>query len=242
MPAIIVPPFTKSPFTHSPLIHGGGIKAAAALSAFSFSVTDTTVDASGGTINTFADQLFGDAPTGNDTRYIAVAVGAFQSASRTILEVTIGGVTATEIVSTANNAAPCGVYVAEVPTGTTGSVVVTLDASVIGISIVVCRILNPSSPTGFDTASGVHSSGTVDLSLDIPNGGDAVAIVQSINAGSTIWTGLTELIDTDVDTADFFTAASGGGSPGTPHTVTAVCSDSTPVRYQGHAVSWGPMA
>lgn len=206
---------------------------------FQFSVTGTATSGSPSTSASFASQAFGAVPSFRETRYIAVAIAGAVDSSQSITGVTIGGITATNIVQRTATHIPCGVWVAEVPTGTTGTVAMTFSGDMATVGIAVARIINPGNHLGFDTASGNHASGTIDLSLDIPTGGAAIAVAHAENGSSTTWTGLTELIDTDLNSGEFFTAAS-GGSAGTPTTITADNADSTPTSFQGVAVSWGP--
>lgn len=216
---------------------GFGVKGGAA--PFDFSVTDTSTDLSVTNSFSFASQAFGAVPGAGETRYIAVAVGGVANASITINSVTIAGLAVSTIVSRAATHTPVGIYIVEVPTGTTGTIAVTFSGSSAGCSITVARIINPGAALGVDTASADHASGVLTLSVDIPTDGAALAVAQAENASTTTWSGLSELLDVDHNSGELHTSAS-GGSPGTPTAITATNADTTPTTYQGVCASWGP--
>jgi hypothetical protein len=211
-------------------------KKRASILDFSITAMDTaTPDQSS---YTFSSQSFGAAPGSGETRYIAVAFGGASTANRTISSVTIGGVTATQVVKRDGITTAVGIFIAAVPTGTTGTVEIVFSSTMVGCGILVARIINPANHLGFATASAAHSSGVVNLSLNIPVGGAAMAVTQARNGSTTTWSGLTEQIDSDLASNEFFTAAS-GGIAGTPSTVTATNADTTPDDLDGVAASWG---
>jgi hypothetical protein len=189
--------------------------------------------------HTFAAQPFGPEPLPGQRRYIAVAVVAVDTSNRSITGVTIGGVTATQITANGTTPTPRGVWVAEVPTGTSGSVVISFSSTPVVVGAVIARLINPGEPLGVDNASALHSGGNVTLDLDVPTGGFAMAAVITQNASTTTWTGLTELVDTDLNSGEFFTAAAGRTS-GFPLAVLADNADNTPDNMAGTACSWGP--
>jgi hypothetical protein len=206
---------------------------------FEAAVMATPTSGSVSNPHTFAGVDFGPEPGPGQRRYIAVAIAAAQSSNRAITGVTIGGVTATQITANGTTPTPRGVWVAEVPTGTSGSVVISFDGTIATVGAVVARLINPGNHLGVDTASALHSSGNVSLDLDVPSGGFAMAAVSTQNASTTTWTGLTELIDTDLNSGEFFTAAA-GRTAGTPLVVLADNADNTPDNMAGTACSWGP--
>lgn len=175
---------------------------------------------------------FGDAPGGGETRYIVVVARAFNGV---ITAVSIGGSAGTEVVTSNFDNASVGIYIREVAAGTTGAITVT-GGSVHAIS--VFRLMNPSSATAAATATdNTPSSGLIDLSLNVPVGGGAVGGTQGINAGTSTWVGLTEVHDVDINSNEWSSAAF-GTTAGSPLTVTATSSDTTPTEYVGAAASW----
>lgn len=203
----------------------------------------TTVGVGSANINassaTFNSSPFGAVAPANSVRYIAVGVSGAQSGPITITGVTIGGITATAIVQRSVTNIPCGIFYAAVPTGTTGTIFIQFNNTTVTCGVVIVRLLNPALPGGFANASADHSSGVLNLNLNIPGGGFAMAIAATQNGSSTTWTGLTEQLDVDQNTGEFLTGAT-GGSPGTPATVTATNATTTPTAFQGVAASWGP--
>lgn len=206
---------------------------------FEATLTNAAGQTAPGSSFTFTNRSFGNEPVAGQRRYIAVAVAGAQNENRSITAVTIGGIAATNIVQRTNTHIPCGVWVAEVPTGTSGNVDLTFNNDLATVGIAVVRLINPGNHLGFDTASAAHASGTINLSVDIPSSGFAVAVAHAENGSTTTWTGLTEQIDTDLNSGEFFTAASGGVA-GTPVTITADNADDTPSSFEGVCVSWGP--
>lgn len=209
---------------------------------FSFEYIDTLQN-SGTTNNNFAGVSFGTVPPAGEKRYIAVASQCIDaSESRTINSVTIGGVAATEIIGRDATTSPGGVWIAEVPTGTSGTVSITMSGDTNSVYAAVARIMNPENPLGSDAAALTHTSGVLDLSLNVPPGGAAIAVAQSQNASTTTWVGLSEREDFDAGTNDYVTAAASEliAAGGSPHTITATNADITPSQFAGVAAAWGP--
>jgi hypothetical protein len=100
-------------------------------------------DTAGGTTITFTAADFGAEATG---RRIYVAVLARASVLRTVSSVTIGGVSATLMAGNASSAGPIAIYAANVPTGTSGNVVVTFSGSVTTTVISVYRVVDQTTP------------------------------------------------------------------------------------------------
>jgi hypothetical protein len=116
--------------------------------------------------------------------------------------ITIGGVSATNILQPAagsgNYAAE--IWVAAVPTGTTGDVVITGSGASVGCGIGLWRALYMSQ-TASDTDSDIApGSGVLATSIDCPAGGVIVGMQGSDYAGTRkTWVGLTEDFDEAVD-------------------------------------------
>jgi hypothetical protein len=171
---------------------------------------------------TFSGLTFGAA---SETRYIAAAV-AWRSAGNTndISSVTIGGVTATLVgkarnIGGTNGVSGAHIYIAAVPTGTTGTVVVSLSETAVRAGVSVYALDGLDGATASATA--IDDTGTSALSATINPPADAHAIgilfhgisgsrmssahgdlsagSQSVNASisgsNATWTGLTEDYD-----------------------------------------------
>ncbi|MCG7984744.1 MAG: hypothetical protein JAY90_18580 [Candidatus Thiodiazotropha lotti] len=157
--------------------------------------TETATSVSGTTTHTFSSASFGDA---NSTRRIVVAVAdCFSGIVQSITGMTIGGITATEIIAQLNaislNTVETVIYYADVPTGTTGDIVITwshnMSTSMYGFGISVYRLINAKSMTPTDTAS--DTTDPITLDLDIPSGKSVVIAAAGCSAGTGItWTGL----------------------------------------------------
>lgn len=98
--------------------------------------------------------------------------------------VSIGGVGATNTVSATHAA----LWIANVPTGTTGDVVLTYANTMNSTAIGLWRLGGVTSNTPTDTASGSGAPPTVDLT--VPFGGVAIAVARMANVASFSATGM----------------------------------------------------
>lgn len=162
------------------------------------------------TTYTFAGQSLG-AVVAN--RMIVVVGLAIYAALGTpaVSSVTIGGVTATVLLTTGTNMGSFLAY-ALVPTGTTGDIVVTLGSGGSRCGVGIWRVYDQISNTPTDTdtpAGGADSARSV--SIDVSAGGIIIAGASSGNA-SIAWTNATEGFDTfveggtDISGADYSSA------------------------------------
>lgn len=207
--------------------------------AFSASFVSAPSTGNNQTAYNFTGTSIGAVPGPNDRRWIAVAAIAGSSGAG-VASLTIAGIVATKIIEADfGTISPCAIFIAEVPAsvGTTADILVTFGGAAEGAALGVARLLNVTNPMGDDTAVQDGASATLDLSVNIRPGGFALACTGSQNASATTWTGLTEQLDADLATGEVASVAS-GGSPGTPHTITAQNSDGSPSRYKGVCASW----
>lgn len=142
---------------------------------------------------TFASQNFGTASA--DRHIICTVCGrSSDGGARTITSVTIGGTTAAENVDTTSSGNVCGIYIAAVPTGTSGNVVVVFNTTMGNADIALYSTTGVGSTTATD--SGTSTSNPLTYALDVVAGGIAVAIATSDNGAATAtWAGLTERFD-----------------------------------------------
>lgn len=154
------------------------------------------------TTYTHSSQALGEAIA---DRIIVVHISGFGgSVSRTISSVTIGGGSATEIITAiangdGNDTVLSSLYSAKVPTGTTGDVVVVFSGAMDNCAIIVYRLANVSA-TISDTGSDITLTGNaVSDTLNIPAGGAAIAGVCFLGtaARTVSWTNITETSGTD---------------------------------------------
>ena len=135
-------------------------------------------------------------------RQIIVTASSGRSGSGTSLVtgITVAGVTATELAQTnrtgGNPYRSCSaIFIATVPTGTTGDVVVTWSAAQYDIVIYTIAIYGAAS-TAFDTgtAQGQASNLVLSDTVNIPANGFALAVVcgSSGSLSNYTWVGLTE--------------------------------------------------
>jgi len=136
----------------------------------------------------------------DSNRYVVASFHARKGgASTSVTSVTIGGVSATEIITQANHTTNTNIvsfWYAAVPTGTTATCVVTFADTMVRAACNVWRVIGFDFTSTHDEGSSTASSPTYDL--DIPAGGIALAAVSfaSNGDGSTSWSNLTEQTDT----------------------------------------------
>jgi hypothetical protein len=217
---------------------------AASSAPFSLDWVARKSDLTDGASFTFTSVDFGDAPADGDTRYGLIAVQGSRTIATTFDSVTVNGSPATVCAAADNTIAHTAIYRIALPTGSGAShtVVVTCNFSQDGLAIDTFRMINPGSATPHATATNTATTANdMDLSLNIPTGGKAVAVQgNNDNSASTLtFTGLTATgSQVDLNSFDYFLSAVGGAA-GTPHTVTASASG-TPINRSGCAASWGP--
>lgn len=189
---------------------------------------------------TFAAQNLGTAAA---DRCIIVAVHARDTGTgaKTISSVTVNGVAAVIAVqnqAASTNSTIVGIAIAEVPTGTSGDIVVVFSEAMIRCSVAAF------AATGIDETA--HDTGLSDATdptndLDVPAEGIAVACASFGTAGTFSWTGLTERYDAQVESASTISGASDAFAT-TQSGLTITANGSTSTEIAGAFASWGPGA
>lgn len=172
-------------------------------------------------------------------RIIAAAIAI--EATVTITAVTIGGVTAAQRGSAINTSGTdhlAEIWTAEVPTGTSGSVVVTVSTGDTTVSVATFSITGAdATPTDSDTA--VNSSADISITaLTIATDGAGITCWCNSTGGSACaWTGASESHDTDIG-GTFRHSSAIVTTVGT-NTITA---DGNTAAQALVGVAWGPAA
>jgi hypothetical protein len=174
-------------------------------------------------------------------RFVVVCLFGFQNAIVTVTSITIGGITATPILSADSPAAnfhQIRIYGAIVPTGTSATVTVTTAGNYNSGAIGTYAIYGLNSTTAFNTASGQTAGATsVTALLDIPSRGVAIAAATSEASGSAhTATGLTEDADFAGESLRFHLMSAQGMVAETDRTISSSTGGSSK-RLIG-AVSW----
>jgi hypothetical protein len=120
-------------------------------------------------------------------RHLCFMFGTFGPAAT---GVTIGGVTATLVATLSNGTARAYSYIASVPTGATGDVVVTFGSSSTNVFGVLYALYNLNSATPFDTATGTATSANITTDVDTKNRGPILGLVASTGGTGSGVTGL----------------------------------------------------
>jgi hypothetical protein len=166
---------------------------------------------------TFSSLAIGTAAA---NRYVIVGIAGTATPSA-VASVTIGGVTATPVVSQVAGNSVAAIYIALVPTGTTATIVVTFTGATQKCSIGVWSATGISA-TPVGTAS--STANPASLALTTVKGGFAVAHMQVDSTGSYTWTNATK--EYENSNMDGFTSYSGADAL---TTTTSLTITATPV-------------
>lgn len=152
--------------------------------------TDSAFSVTNLTTYTFTAMSLG---TASENRYILVGISARSGTAETISTVTVGGISATQVIDFQDSTSNAGLFIAAVPTGATGNVVVTFTGAMVRAAVGLWAVTGLRSTTPFDTATDGVSA--YSAAIDIPARGFAVGIAFSHETGSLTWTNLTEDFD-----------------------------------------------
>lgn len=188
----------------------------------------------------FTSMSFGDADA---ARHLVAVIEAIDPSSYEVDAVTIGGVSATIVATAGVVASTAAIAIAAVPTGTSGTVSVSLDPEPFTndvLTVSLFRFIDLPATTPYDTAiDTTTASGVLDLSLDLPADGVWVAGAAARLGSTTTWSRGTEHSDVAVAVDDYISVASEHPvGPNTPLTLTATNADTTPGDHVGIAASW----
>ncbi len=154
-----------------------------------FQFTESKVDSTSAAIYTFSSMNFSIA---DSSRVIVVGTGGRGTGLKTVVNMTIGGINATRGITEFEGGTPAELYFAEVPTGTSGSVVVTWNGSQARSGIGVWAIYTLNS-TPHDSARYVLGTGVA--MLDVPKNGVLIGYSYVGSGGDNTWIGATENFD-----------------------------------------------
>lgn len=175
--------------TTGPIVASNG--SVSIIPAAEVTYTDSVSSLTSETVYTFSGRSLG---TASSNRYIIVTIGG-ATGNRTISSVTIAGVTATEIGQATGQDvgssaySTSGIYIAAVPTGTTGDVVVTFSSIETGCGIGVYAVTNLKSatPVTVVTQAPTTKIDSVGGTLTTKPGGFVIATVATKDNGVTGW-------------------------------------------------------
>ena len=141
-------------------------------------------------------------------RQILVNAYASMDAVAIITGVTIGGVSATEFVVNNGGGKSSGFYMASVPSGTTGDIVISINTGTGELwGAAVYRITGGAATSASDTASYNTSTSPATLTISCPAGGAIFAGGLHNDGGTAVWAEITELWDEAMSGAQKWTGA-----------------------------------
>lgn len=198
----------------------------------------------GGTTNTFSGVTLGPASA---DRYIVVLATARISATTLdyTISSTIAGITATNVLSHVSLSASAHrqtTFIAQVPTGTTGDVVLTFSRSITRSMISVFSATGLDGLTPHATAvSTAPATNVASQTLTIPAEGIAIAGGYNIIGSAYTWTGLTERHDDVFSSSNYFSAAGDDfASLQTSRVITATWGGTSGFQPMHSFLSWAP--
>lgn len=159
----------------------------------------SAIDGTNASSYTFSGKSFGSVTS---DRYIIVAVNAGAGSSFTISSVTIGGVAATVIATAVSARTISAIYIAAVPTGATGDIVVTPDATIRRCGVAWYRATGLTSAAAYSTSTDItDTSNAYSVSINVPQGFLIAAGICEDNASlrTATWTGASENYDEAID-------------------------------------------
>lgn len=199
--------------------------------------TDNAEDNVDRTVYTFSGLDLGTA-AGN--RKIVIGITG-QANNRTISSVTVAGLSASAVVTVDTSSDVQALWQVDVPTGTTGDVVVTFSVGVGRCGVGVWALYNAKSAANdTDTDTGTSSvSGTI----AVPAGGVAIGYVAAAAANNAVVSGTGITADFDADMEAAANAPHGGGSGAyavADASLTITGTTTSAGRATGVFASWAP--
>ena len=210
------------PFSRLGSLGGGGGQATVAL-------TDNSVDLGDTTTYTFSSQSLGAAAS---NRRIIIAVAGDGTTTAIVSTLTVAGISAVKIAATQNVDTQVEIWIAEVPTGATGDVVVTFAGAKARCGIGVYRALDcllTAEATAGSTADPMSAS------LFIPSLGIAIGVALDNSTSTHTWTNLTERYETSMETTITHSGASDDNI--VPQTPTITCDPSNAATQPAMALA-----
>lgn len=215
------------------------------ISAFSY-VTNTFTDRVYSTSNfTFTGVSIG---TADANRIIVLVVGGYSNAASgalgTLSSVTVGGNTATQIITQAiGTLTTASIYAIAVPTGTTADIVVAHGGATtcgVGVYRMISNTLRINAKDAKSTFTSGNTPNALSVNLSTSANSPVVAVAYGQNDGTVTWTNVTEDFDVDTRSTENLSGASLYPSNNTGTlTVTATKSIASASNFALCAASWG---
>ena len=157
---------------------------------------------------TFTDAAIGTAAA---SRYVHLVICAGAGSTTTLASASIQGISATINTDASDDEIQISIVSAPVPTGTTGTILLAFNNTKNRCHVGVFRSTGLSSSTAYDVDfrnAGDLDKQTATGQVSTLNGGFAIGGVASdLNSSSVIWTGLSELYDTTVESTNTYSGA-----------------------------------
>ena len=189
------------------------------------------VSGANATAYTFSSHALG---TAGATRQVVVGASGTTSSVIAVSTLTVAGVSAALVVaSPAAGEGSTELWVAAVPTGTTGDIVVTWASAQARCGIGVWAIFDAATGA---SATAVSVAAPLSASLTIPPGGVGIGQAHVATGATATWANLTEDFDADTEASRDYSGASSdtAGSP------TITCTWTSSANPAMAVAAWGP--
>lgn len=199
-------------------------------------VFQATTQQTSSTNYTFSSQAIGQATA---SRYVIVAAHLYSNSARTISSLTVGGISATQVITQSVTnffAYRASIYIVAVPTGTTADIVVNTSGVCELMTISVWAAYDLNSATAVDSDSATSTGSTTFSIPSMSTSADGFAVASCVynrnGTGSAFaWTNATERSDTVLNIGGVYTGASGAdaSTTGSGLAISTVVSGSSSV-------------
>jgi hypothetical protein len=203
--------------------------------AATISFTASAVNTANATTHTFSGVSIGTAAS--NRKIVVASQHSSGTVPVSVSSMTVGGISATFVVNqaSADGEAYVEIWQANVPTGTTATIVVNYSGTVSRGGVGVWAVYGAAAAA---TDTGVSTANPLTDTLNIPAGGVAIGAASGSAGTSTAWTNLTENYDENVEASTYQSGASSAFA--TIQTALAISTNG----YTGQAcfacASWGP--
>lgn len=165
----------------------------------------SAVDISNLTTYTFSGESLGSAAA---NRYILVSVSTRGVSAHTHDTVTVGGVTATQVATVLTGVSRESQFIANVPTGSTGDIVVTNSTGVSRCGVAWWNLDNPLNGVVASATTTASLTDPLALTINVPANGGVIASVSHTNGTLSTTTNVTKDYDESIESTVYHVGGS----------------------------------
>lgn len=200
-----------------------------------FSITNLSGNSDSADLTTYTHSLTNvPEPRGRDTRHLIIGAGGTRGSNFVTSLCSIFGLSASLVVRTTTNPAAAGMYIAEVPQGKVGDVLVTMSNGSLGNGYYAWLMTNGNPLPVATTQSITVAAGAITLDTTIRRGEIALGFgtMRDDATETTTWSGLTGISTKISMGSNNFTWAARGETLGAPLAI-SLHQTGTPLHLAG---------